>query len=241
MKQLVAPFLSVTLSVLLIAGPAAAQDNADLRLKCEATGQGTLAIQVTDPVGAPVSDAAVVFRLPDDAPASGFSDGTRAAVAYTDERGHAEVTGIAWGDQPGTSTVRITATRGTLHGSTSFDHLNASAKPAVAAPPAAVQTAPREQVSIQQPGQIQPKPVVVPTPNADSPSALPRVSVTTAPKDEKLHSGGSKKWILIALLAAGAGAGVAVMTKGKSGSSSSSTTTSSGVSIGAPTVTVGNP
>lgn len=66
----------------------------------------------------------------------------------------------------------------------------------------------------------------------------PNVSITGA--GQRSH-GGSKKWIVLALIAAGAGAGAAVMlSRGKS-SSAASTASTAGVSIGAPTISIGAP
>lgn len=69
-------------------------------------------------------------------------------------------------------------------------------------------------------------------------SADPKVLITGA--GQRNH-GSTKKWVILALVAAGAaGAAIAVMERGKS-SPSSTTTSSSGVSIGAPTISIGAP
>ncbi len=240
--KLFAPFVSVILSAILVTGPLQAQQTSQLQLKVLEDKGGALTIQVSDGASGPVSDAAVLVRLPDDGLTGAFQDGTRAAVAYSDSSGRASVTGIRWSDQPGKIPVQITATRGTLRGELSMDHVIAGAAPA----PTPVTAAPVQQkpvgtaaaTPVQQPGT--PAVKMAPEPKAEVPSSLPRVTVSSVPSDERLHSGGGKKWILLAILAAGAGAGVAVMTKGKSGSSSSSTS-SSGVTIGTPTIGVGKP
>ncbi|HWF47166.1 MAG TPA: hypothetical protein VG168_09185 [Bryobacteraceae bacterium] len=68
-------------------------------------------------------------------------------------------------------------------------------------------------------------------------SVEPSVAITGA--GQRNH-GGSKKWIILAVIAAGAGAGAAVMlSRGKS--TPASTASTSAVSIGAPTVSIGAP
>ena len=70
-------------------------------------------------------------------------------------------------------------------------------------------------------------------------SEVPLVSVTSASPDTKIHSGSKAKWIVIAAVAAGAGIGAAMaMGKGKAGSTATATP---GISIGSPSVSVGNP
>ena len=66
----------------------------------------------------------------------------------------------------------------------------------------------------------------------------PGVLITGA--GQRSHSG-SKKWIILAAIAAGAAGGaVYMLSRGKS-SSSASAASSSGVSIGAPTISIGAP
>ncbi|MBV9268008.1 MAG: hypothetical protein JO061_17700 [Acidobacteriaceae bacterium] len=225
-----------------------------------------LDIQVTDQTGAAVSDAAVVVRLPESGVTAIMPDGTHAAVAYTDQNGRAHVTGIHWGAVPGSASIRITATRGTAHAGILVDEsvspVQASSQPALNSAPAAVRPAeptvkiaplvanPAENLAkasvekptteaapVLQPGTVE-TPRTIPPPAATPDVAAPRVSVVNAPTHEKIRSGGiSKKWILLAVVAAGAGAGFAMVGKGKSSSSNTNT----GASIGTPTVNVGGP
>lgn len=225
--RLVAPALAWTLSALLIAAPAFAEAGDTLQIKCEDKGTAGLSVQVLDGTGAPVSEAAVALRLSDEGPTGSFADGTRAAVAYTGESGTATVGVVRWSTDPGTATLRITATRGALHGSLVVPHTVLSS--------AAV-----EKHSPPQPGVPQPKAVSAPPTQIAAAEPPPHISVTAPPADERIHGGGKMKWILLAVLAAGAGAGVAVMTKSKQ-SSSSSSTSSTGITIGTPTVSVGAP
>ena len=73
-----------------------------------------LAFKMTDPEGAPVADAAVTFRLPEDEPSGTFANGSRVSVVSTDTSGRALVGGIRW-IASGTVSVRVTATEGTAH------------------------------------------------------------------------------------------------------------------------------
>jgi hypothetical protein len=253
--KLITPFLSLFLSALLISGPLAAQTGSDLQIKVlDDKSVTSLAVQILDANGAPVSDAAVLFRMPESGATATFADGSHAAVTYSDQSGRAAVTDMHWTSDPGPSTVRITATRGTSHAGILLEHaatVSAAApipvheqpKPAPVpvtlpvnpAPPAqTVQTQPTP----VQPGTLESKTLPVPQPGADS--SMPKVSVTSTPAQDKIHSGGiSKKWLILAIVAGGAGAGIAMMGKGKS--SSSTTTSTTGISIGAPTVSVGHP
>jgi hypothetical protein len=208
-------------------------------------------VQVSDGAGNGVSDAAVVMRLPDGVVTGAFADGTHAAVAYTDERGQAHWAGVQWSTVPGVVGVRITATKGTIHAGILFEEtLRGGITPAAEAAPVAVAVepnpvvvAPRPLISVRQPGSVA-------AANAEAFDRLPNlrpanagspgVSVTNGPTGAKIHGGGGKtKWIILAVaVAAGAGVAVAMAAKGKS---SSSSTTAGGVSIGAPTVSVGAP
>jgi hypothetical protein len=72
-------------------------------------------VEVTDLSGAAVANAVVACRLPDGGATGTFGDGIHAAVAYTDEQGHATIGGIQWGNVPGSVAIRLTATKGTAH------------------------------------------------------------------------------------------------------------------------------
>lgn len=224
-----------------------------------------LAIAVTNGVGAPVADAAVAVRLPDSGPSGAFADGSHAAVGYTDGKGLARFNGLHWGTTPGSVPMRVTATKGSSHAALvlneniTSDVTTVVQVPAPAPQPlATAQTAPSTQpVStasqhLPQPGQTgatqpatQPRAtplVVTPAPPATTLSqpakVEPTVSVTGASPTASEHSGKTKWIILAAVVAAAAGAGVAVMGKGKS---TASAPTSTGLSIGTPSVSVGQP
>ncbi|HEX4808678.1 MAG TPA: Ig-like domain-containing protein [Bryobacteraceae bacterium] len=284
-------FTAFLLIPLLARLPLAAQTPANLRISelTETGDRNTLAVEVTDSQGVPVPEAAVTFRLPEDAPGAAFADGTRAAVVNTDRLGQARITGIHW--QAGeTAAVRVTATKGTSHAGILLERKIAQlsalpqpasqAKPVVqnAAPPSPSTPAPKPIAQMKPIAPPEAKPVRAPTPApvvaaAPTPAVTaaptiepPRVSITSvsrkqtdtpiastaspsASPDPKVlitgagqrNHGSSKKWIILALVAAGAaGAAIAVMERGKS-SPSSTATSNTGVSIGAPTISIGAP
>jgi hypothetical protein len=228
------------------------------------------AVVVANASGQVVPNVAVVFRMPDNGPTGTFGDGTHATVAYTDDAGIARFRGIQWGGTEGLVAVRITASKGSSHAGMLLEHslsqVVASAKQAPApklatasltAPTIALPQQPAE-TSAYVPAKPIPPPLSPGLPSGKSDAAttdlsaprvtvtsptatsqLPVVSVTAASPDTKIHSSSKTKWIVIAAVAAGAGIGAAMaMGKGKAGSS---TTPVPGVSIGAPTVSVGNP
>jgi hypothetical protein len=219
-----------------------------------------IVVQVSDPSGAGIPDVAVAFRLPDSGVTGVFSDGTHAAVAYTDATGRAHSGPVEWGEAPGSVAVRITAAKGTVHaGLLLQERLTAALRHPGKADPAimsATESAPAPVVPGMQKLPAAPKPAVaqaavgqphvtiqsISTPRALSPAAQqtqePSVSVIKNPAGVHSHSGKTKWLILAGVVAVGAGLGVAM--GGKSGSSSSSTS-NSGVSIGTPTISVGHP
>jgi len=207
-----------------------------------------IAVEITDSDGAPVTEAAVVVRLPDAGPTGAFADGSHAAVAYTDHSGRAQIASLKWGDTPGVVAMRITAVKGTAHAgillervltapSVNCGHAGesacATAQNQQAAPVPVAKLAPAAPVSTQQAS----VPVHPLTPATTPLKPEPTVSITnTAAATSKSHS--HKKWLVIAAIAAGAGAGLAFAGKGKSSTPASSTPS---LTIGSPTVSVGHP
>jgi len=218
-----------------------------------------IVVQVSDATGAGVPDVAVAFRLPDTGVTGVFSDGTHAAVAYTDASGRAHSSPVEWGEAPGSIAVRITAAKGTVHAglllqetlTTALRHPG-KADPAIMS---ATESAPSPVVPGMQKLPAAPKPAVAQAavgqphvtiqstsaPRTITPVAQteePSVSVIKNPAGAHSHSG-KTKWLIIAgVVAVSAGLGVAMAGKSSSSSSSSS---SSGVSIGTPTISVGHP
>lgn len=219
-----------------------------------------LAIQVTDPNGAAVPEAAVAFRLPDSGSSGTFADGSHSAVVYTDNAGKAHVDGIQWNETPGVAALRITVSKGN-------DHAGVLVEQVLASPPV------NSVASATQPVRSSPLP---PSPaileSSASPSGTvgvlaaapsvsvesigrkgatsanllnagvePSVSIVSSPQ-ERLSSGSKKKWIILGLvIAAGAGAGFAMAGKGGGSNSSSTAAPASSISFGSPTVSVGHP
>ncbi|HEX4228189.1 MAG TPA: hypothetical protein VHZ07_05935 [Bryobacteraceae bacterium] len=109
----------------------------------------------------------------------------------------------------------------------------------VAVPPSPAMTAPAIEpphVSITSVSRKQPVPGQL---SSSSPVSSVEPSVAITGTGQRRH-GGSKKWIILAVIAAGAGVGAAVMlSRGKS--TPASTASSAGVSIGAPTISIGAP
>jgi hypothetical protein len=132
----------------------------------------SIQVLVSDSSGAGVANAAVTCRLPETGPTGTFSDGTHAAVAYTDPQGHATLESVQWGDVAGPVSMRLTATKGTVHTGILVDTtLQAGTSPAPVAVKADTITVPRETTT-----------VTVPVPAANAPAAAtatqPTVSVT---------------------------------------------------------------
>ena len=239
----------------------------------ETTGTGSeskkgFTLQVTDSTGAPVSESAVVFRLPDEGASGLFADGSHSAIVYTSADGLAKISGIKWSDTPGSVSIKVTATKGearagfllmeTLAPKSAFTAVASApaAAPVVSAPvvsaPALVSDkpqarmamAPRESTTAQ-PGvsvsQVKgssslPKATEI---SAQQPPAQPVVSVVNNKKGDAGYHSSHKKWIILAAVIAGAaGAGLALGGKKKSTTTSTTTT---GVTVGTPTVSVGQP
>jgi hypothetical protein len=202
--------------------------------------RATYTLQITDSSGKPVANAAVACRLPDAAPTGQFANGTRSVVLYTAADGLVTLPEIQWNAASGIADIRITAVSEGARGTLLLER-NLAAAPGAAPPqvgvvngnsgpaPVARLSPLRENSALLSPG---PSPVIT---GAD---VQPSVTVTGAPKGEKIHSGSKKKWIILALVAGAAAAGAAgVAARGKSSSPASSTQ----MSIGSPTINVGQP
>lgn len=229
------------------------------------SAQGYL-VEATDANGAPVPEAAIALRLPESGPSGTFADGSHSAVVYTDAAGRAHLTGILWGGIAGTAELRITAAKGSAHAGLLLEQTLNAAASSGSVPAPAVQAAP-EKIPAQvaataapkpaQPGTlaasspaVQPPSVIIATAHSGASSPVvpaaakadkadkqpPSVSVTSASPGAYPSHSSSKKWIIIALVAVGAGAGAAFAFKGKG----STPAAAPGLSIGAPSVSVGH-
>lgn len=210
-------------------------------------------VLVADAAGAPVSDSAVVFRFPDDGPSGSFADATHSAIVYTSADGLARISGIKWSDKPGPVAIKVLATKGDARaGIMLMEMLTAAATeqppaglpapvtaPVQQQPAAPAVAAPQTATAAVKP--VLPRPTDAPSTVAAEPHSIaeePEVSVTNGKTVDTASHSSHKKWIILAaIVAAAAGAGIAMGTKGKS----SSTASTSGVTVGTPTVSVGQP
>ncbi len=258
--------LAVLLTALLITSPLAAQplpadapvstnsalqlqliDQAGSQFRINSHSSKALAVQVTDGAGMPVSDAAVVFRLPDSGATGTFPDGSYSVVKYTDINGRAESPDIQWNATAGQLSIRITAAKGTGHAGLLVDASLVENAP-VAVPASSRALAPV----------ITPEPAVeASSSRADAemgaeqaarsgasgadapvlPSETPSVSITSASPAGGPHI--RMKWVILAAVIAGAGVGAMMALHGTGGNST--TPAASGISIGAPTISIGHP
>jgi hypothetical protein len=136
--RLIARFVSLVLTPVLIVGPLSAQtttispalpatavispalqlrlvEGGSTEVPAGSRGMAGFLLEVLDSSGVAVPDAALALRLHDVDPTGTFADGTHAAVAYTDQTGRAKIIGIQWHATPGVVAIRVTASRGTAH------------------------------------------------------------------------------------------------------------------------------
>lgn len=175
-----------------------------------------LAVEVTDENGQPVAGAAVSFQLPPEGPSGLFANGLRTDLILTDTAGRAVIHSVQLNRASGPFRIRITAVKEQARaGAVSSQYIGGAAQN----PPGVVSS-----------GKTAPEG----TPAAGAKSG--EITPTTA----KMASGSHKKWIILAALAA-AGAGAAFVGVSRAKTSSQSTVSSSVVSIGTPTITIGQP
>jgi hypothetical protein len=192
-------------------------------------------VEVTDASGKPVSGAAVVCRLPDADPTGTFGKGSHSAVLFTGANGLAHFSGIQWGGEAGTVVLRVTANKGSAHAGMLIEQTLApisavSAKPNLSPEPKRP-LRPRLEVPREEAATVRPQPL--------PPIAQPEVSVTKPPAGVKIRHNSKKKWIILALVVGAAAGAVGFATRGKS--SSSSNPAPAQISIGSPTISVGQP
>jgi hypothetical protein len=179
-----------------------------------------LSVEVSDEMAHPVSGAAVSFQLPPEGASGTFSNGLRTDLVLTDARGRAVVHSLQLNRTGGPFRIRITAVKEQARAGMVVSQTIAENRAAIPSRPAVEADGPKN---------------AAPLPSADPPST--RITPTTAKIGRHL----SKKWIILAVVAAGGGAALAGVSRSSSGSQSSAGSSSLAVSMGTPTITVGHP
>ena len=191
-------------------------------------------VEVTDETGRPVAGAAVSFQLPPVGASGLFSNGLRTDLVLTDASGRASIHSVQLNRTGGQFRIRITAVKEQARAgaiSTQYIAESRGGTPAASAKAGAAAPAPATaQTGAQPTAQT----------GAETPSQTKAKSGEITPTTAKMGSGSHKKWIILAAIVA-AGAGAAFVGVSRAAGSSKSTVSSSVVSIGTPTVTIGNP
>lgn len=173
-------------------------------------------ISVTDETGKPVEGASVSVRLPEDGPTGVFPNGMHTEIVMTGLDGRVAIRSIQWARSAGPVQIRITASKGEVRaGILSAQYIT---EPAGANP--------RRNPDVPASPTTEPRPANRPVSTVEPPSR--------------------SKWILLAALIGGAAAGgvAAAAHGGKSGASGAVNppgVTQPGVTIGNPSISVGQP
>lgn len=173
-----------------------------------------LTVEVIDETGRPQAGVAISFHLPEEGPSGILSNGLRTDLVLSDANGRAVLRGLQVNRVPGPFRIRITAVKEqTRAGIVSLQYIAGTESHASAGGPASAA-----------------KPAVA------KPAA-------TKPVPAQARSRISRKWIVIAAIAAGAAAGGIRAGSGgaKSAPGAAAATTASSVSIGVPTISLGKP
>jgi hypothetical protein len=175
-------------------------------------------VEVTDDAGRPVPGVAVSFHLPEDGPSGTFANGLRTDVATTDEHGRAAPRNLVFNRVPGQLSIRIIATKEEATAGTLA--LANIADPALGK---------EARGSAQSGGESGTRTTVA--------ASKPQRDFSPGPGH------GHKKLILIVgAVAAGAAAGLLIRAEtSKSSSSSGPETSATPPTIGAPTISIGQP
>jgi hypothetical protein len=177
-----------------------------------------LTVEVTDETGRPVAGAAVSFQLPAEGPSGLFANGLRTDLVLTDASGRASIHSVQLNRTGGQFRIRITAVKEQARaGALSVQYIGESPQESAKPAPAASANA---------------------SPARATTTGTARSGEIT-PTTTKMGSGRHKKLIVLAVIAAGAG--IAFLGVSRASASKSSTVSSSVVSVGTPTITIGNP
>ncbi len=137
MAHLFFQVLAVSLSVLLIAAPAAQGLDAAIQIRVLA-GDGGInninnnvavepVIEVVDSAGKPVSKATVTLRAPASGPSVTFFGASRVATMTTDDQGRVRVSGMLPNTQEGSFQIEVEAEYNNMAASTAITQSNAVA------------------------------------------------------------------------------------------------------------------
>ena len=145
------------------------------RAEAGAQSSAPITVEVKDASGAPVAEAAVIFRLPESGPSGTFGGGTLTSVVYTDAAGRASAGSVHWGTTSGVAPVRITVAKGTGHAGLLFSETltgSSGATPAIPQPASPGLQVEKIPVStpVAHPVQAQPRPGTLAASNPNSPS-----------------------------------------------------------------------
>jgi hypothetical protein len=216
-----------------------------------------ITIEVTDAAGQPVEGARASFQLPGEGPGGMFPSGLRTDLAITDASGRATLRGIELNRVDGPFTIRITAAKDLARAGIVVKQYVHDAKNAVQsadrkAPPARIANlaAVAPIIAASAPPQPKAAPEAAPGLTRSKPAGIPTIVFTgrtPRPVSQRAASSGHKshkKWVWLGILAAGGAAGafagqnIGAAAAHGTGSAAAS---ASGVSIGAPTITIGKP
>jgi hypothetical protein len=212
-------------------------DRDPLQIAAGSRAQKGYTVLVTDSSGNPVADAAVTCRLPDSNPTGAFGQSGRSAVFFTGRDGQVHIPEIQWGSAAGTVSMRVTANKDSAHAAILIEQTLVA--PVMPSAPPAVSVVVHESAKAQ-PLAATEGPVVPARPTLPAiaaPDQQPTVSVAKPPAGEKVGGSSKKKWIILAIAAGAAAGAVGFAVKRKSSSTSSSTQ----MSVGSPTISVGQP
>ena len=189
--------------------------------------------QVTDGAGSPVPGAAVALRLPE-APTGSFANGLRSSVAYSDAAGIVSFPLIEWGQGAGQVQLKVSAAKGASHAALLIAQEVGVDKPSVRVVSVPVPAPLTDTVPATTSHTLRPNP---PPPLKEA-SSEPAVMITNTTTGAGGSASQKKVWLAVGI---GAGAAVAallaVIASHGAGAAGGS---NSGVTIGAPTITVGH-
>lgn len=162
-----------------------------------------ISVLVSDETGAPIENAGVIFRLPDQGPSGVFNSGSRTQAVTTGPDGLATVFGMQWNKTPGPVEIQISAAKDQVRaGIIATEYLNETTAFGASS-----------------------------TPTSEPQAGGDGVFTTS-------HHGHGK-WLLVGALVGGAAAAGFALSRSKGAQTSSAAATVGAVTIGSPSVIVG--